>query len=1306
MKTPKTPPSLIKSTSQEKSDTPIVSVSASKNQEGFPQSSKYSLRGTGKFKAFSRSNPCPVCDRDDSACRYSLEDQNFIQCFTFADARKRELINGYVCVKEASGHTASFVPDNSDDWNSERFQQLRQERQARIAARIAEQQVRNNAALSLIERDRATRQLHYCLGLSASHRQNLRNRGLSDAQIDAGYFFSVLPNADLPLGIPANYPGVRDGKLSVSGSGFACPIWTVDGLISGWQVRLDNESEGRYRWAKGIASSHLPNGELPITIVRPDRIEHNWVADIEGILKPYIAAKRLGAICLGAAGGNVTSSPEQIKDAIAKLNITQIIDFPDAGDILNHQVMRRRLAKYKFYKSLGLQVQIAWWGQITKEESDIDELESLEGIRYISIEEFVAIAQSLKTLPKKEIEQESTHEYFSQRAQQLDEEQEQFEQHAERHSEELAAGAKVQWMLNYPERVKRTHEALRSVDAFKPVIQDTKFINLLVDQFLKQEQAEETTTNRKLTDLEPGFYGLKVSMGGGKSRQMRDVVQAFSSGNVITFRNSIALQFCHDPEIDDNIFYIWDIKGIQSTEEQRKAWVKAKAQWMGGCIESLAEFKPKDILVLEEIEQVKRSLLISSTCRRNRKERLQLFKEHLRAAKYVFLNDADLSGSTLKWLQELDTSKKINIIHNITKRFQWQCYFYTGASEILSNGEIKLTPNNRAKFEDVLLSAICAPRSTEDIAHGKIPLIATDSQRWAESIERAILMVNPGAKGIRIDSTTKASDDPEIRAQVDAFLSNPNKWIEENQPDYVIYSPTCEASLDITIQDYFDAVYGCFVHANFLSCKQLLGRLRTNAPRHIFAKTHVGSDDMGSNSPLPQVLAKHMFQHNFETLREITLAEYPEIKDDFQLIQKLAEIIDFESGEYKNPHIQAIVEIKAQDNYSRSDLRKLLAEELQQCGHIVTMLEPCTQEISLPSSPHRKKIIQEWAEEIANSEDISIERAREIQHSVRAKMSERHAATKAILQYRLPDYTITSKFLEDYYLDDRNWITRQEMRYLLDHPEMSRQFDQETWSQALKNDTAWWDIRTNALKIKALSTLGIPAIAKSGKAWDKGTDWVLDFKELVLQNQKLVKLALNITAKEDSDPCYLLRRCLEQAGYPVIGSQRRKDGTRIRIYKVDAKVLADDSSVYADVNRAISRRQDSERIAKRFESKLSKLNSDVTASQTNPVEIIISSVCDTSDLLIPAGLEEIKENLDEQDPPPNYPSPPNELQLGDAVTINLPKSKHHGRLAYISEIYRSCGQDWVSASFDDGTSSKVDLPTHEVGKAFVKQATA
>ncbi|ARV63378.1 hypothetical protein BZZ01_32790 (plasmid) [Nostocales cyanobacterium HT-58-2] len=835
------------------------------------------------------------------------------------------------------------------------------------------------------------------------------------------------------------------------------------------------------------------------------------------------------------------------------------------------------------------------------------------------------------------------------------------------------ADQKVQWLAQYPERVKRTQQSLKSLSVWNPIIQNTQFVNLLVEEFFptptpQPPQPEEesvqlsifdtpqaqgksvesyriapkTDDEKELKNLLPAVYAISAAMGSGKTTMMLQVIQQFQEGNLISFRNSLLTQTCYQPIVANIIHYLWDLETFKGSEKEKAArWRKAQEGWMGACIESIAKCRPKEVLILEEVEKIKNALLLGATCRKNRRERLKEFERHLRAAKYIFCCDADLTSSTLKWLQRLLPGKKINCVQNVKQRFEWDCYFYTGAVETLPDGTLKEYPNKRADFEVKLLC---------HFVKGKKLLMTADSQRWGQSIEDSLKMVNPNCKGIRVDSVTKV--DPKTKDEVNAFLKNPNKWIKENKPDYVIYSPTCEASLDITIEDYFDSVWGYFVHMNHLSCKQMLGRLRTNAPRHIFVVTHAILDNGGSRSPLPQVVAKHMFEHNFETVVEIMLANNPEIKDDFQLLKKLNEIIDYESCEYKDPHVQALVETIAMENYSRANLRQNLIEELERCGHNIHLLAPGKPETKCPSSPHRKQIIIEWSQAIANSETISIDEAWLIQNSMEATLEDRHKATKAILQDRLPGFSLSDKFIADYYLNDRDWISCQEMRYLLDHPETAKTLDCNRWIAALKNDIAWWDVRTNSLAIKALIALDIPKIAKSGKEWHKDTDWLVEFKQRAIKHSKLVKLALNISVDNNSDPCYLLRRCLEKAGYPVRGHQQRKgNGTdeRIRVYKVDVEVLAESWSIYHEVYQAIHRR---------YTEKITGAQPSHTARNS----ISISAHCDVWDGLdedwmiapTPSDVLEAIENS-KYTPPPLIDLPPLELETlqGNVELVEL-----------------------------------------------------
>ena len=159
------------------------------------------------------------------------------------------------------------------------------------------------------------------------------------------------------------------------------------GRAIGWQLRLDEATDGnKYRWAKGTHSSHLPTGELPITVI-PNGKDSGQIWLTEGILKPYVASHKHGIACLGSSGGYFSGSPQQVKDAIA--DYQELVIVPDAGDIANPKVMKRWKNQIEFIKTIEKPVKVAWWGQKTKDDDDIDELSSLDQVGFITISQFL-----------------------------------------------------------------------------------------------------------------------------------------------------------------------------------------------------------------------------------------------------------------------------------------------------------------------------------------------------------------------------------------------------------------------------------------------------------------------------------------------------------------------------------------------------------------------------------------------------------------------------------------------------------------------------------------------------------------------------------------------------------------------------------------------------------------------------------------------------------------------------------------------------------------------------------------------------
>jgi len=339
-----------------------------------------------KLHPFKGSNSCPICGEADSDCRYST-DGELILCHSHIDFDPQHPDWHYLGVS-SNGVWGKFVPRKSEAFDRTVWLEKKAERER---DRLEREREHAKNALTIPERDKALRKLSQSLGLSRRHRQALLDRGLTDSQIESGLFFSIYPNDPVPPGIPPNLPGVIGGKIAAGGVGIACLAFDSEGQAIGYQIRLENVTDSKYRWAKGLASSHLASGELPIShIINDKESDRVWLS--EGILKPFVAAHKHGLNAIGAAGGHFSGSPNQVRDAIEVYR--EVILSPDAGDINNPQVMLRWSREIKFLETLGKPISIAWWGQKTKDDDDIDELSGLEAIEYITPSQFLAMGKS------------------------------------------------------------------------------------------------------------------------------------------------------------------------------------------------------------------------------------------------------------------------------------------------------------------------------------------------------------------------------------------------------------------------------------------------------------------------------------------------------------------------------------------------------------------------------------------------------------------------------------------------------------------------------------------------------------------------------------------------------------------------------------------------------------------------------------------------------------------------------------------------------------------------------------------------
>lgn len=336
-----------------------------------------------KFIDLNRKNGgCPLCGRDDGACRQNADKPNQFLCIS----NHGEYIGGFKYSKETTDQRCGiYWVDNGDDWKQERENNYQEKRAERIARQEQVKKEIADQSLSATARDKEYKKLFAQLDINQRAIADLTNRGLSIEFIKTFGFKSVAPSTQLISPINPALPGTNaNGKgLILAGEGFLIPCLDINKNTVAWQVRLFDVIGGKYRWSSSEKSKHWSKefGEPPLQhAIRPENKPGDDLFLVEGLLKPWVASERLGLSFLGAAGGQFLSSKETLKHSLNVIKPGRVILTPDAGSLVNNQVLNQYRSLYLYFKSIGYDLYCLDYGQgDDKANPDIDELTSLIG---------------------------------------------------------------------------------------------------------------------------------------------------------------------------------------------------------------------------------------------------------------------------------------------------------------------------------------------------------------------------------------------------------------------------------------------------------------------------------------------------------------------------------------------------------------------------------------------------------------------------------------------------------------------------------------------------------------------------------------------------------------------------------------------------------------------------------------------------------------------------------------------------------------------------------------------------------------
>ncbi|MBW4565985.1 MAG: hypothetical protein KME32_33895 [Mojavia pulchra JT2-VF2] len=587
----------------------------------------------------NRHNPCPICGDISGKCRTKNNQEQGVLCGNSAGYKKWDKEGLYVCVNDnAKGHTThtwvlAQVHARRQQYASEKEQSPQttaakeQSPQRRTAS---EKKKQSKPELPVELRDALYRKIlsQPQFKLSPGDLANLQKRGLTDKQIDTGMYRSVTSKFPRVLGqFPFTLPGVINVQSNVATlnafpPGILCPIFQGN-LIVGLKVRkTDVQEGGRYYWATSCTGknphglgAHI-NGELPLAFL-PGTGDEIWVTEGSEI-KPVILHNKKGVTVAGG-GRSWHSSPEHFKrfqqhfDAAKK-----IVLCPDAGDIINRQVAPKWLQEADFFEKQGYIVSFAWWGQVTKEEADIDELEDYSQIEFISAISF------------EELTKEHTKEAYK---------------------EESYRGWKN----------KATTFSSKNCKAF---------YSINTPEFQLPEGIPAGSS----------ILAIKSDMGTGKTNWLLSIIKKSDIPcHLPNYRNNLIAQIVERGK-DDFDINLYHINEDEDMAEEASANLLYCVDSYGKIDAARESFKDVNI-ILDESCSVILHLIQGGTLKERQAKIIKIFKKSLRQCKNIFLLDGNLADIYVDLIAEIAPNKTVYKVENTYKIAPHNFIFVDGVLE-------------------------------------------------------------------------------------------------------------------------------------------------------------------------------------------------------------------------------------------------------------------------------------------------------------------------------------------------------------------------------------------------------------------------------------------------------------------------------------------------------------------------------------------------------------------------------------------------------------------------------------------------
>ncbi|MBD2157321.1 hypothetical protein [Leptolyngbya sp. FACHB-16] len=1076
---------------------------------------------------------CPICGSHDKRCRET--ETGTILCMTLTE--RVTGVDGYRFIRPTKNDTwGIWISDDAqqnDDWrrNLEERRAIQEHLEAQKRA----------ASMSAEERDRHYQRLLSCLSLHPDDRTDLHRRGLSEAQIKAGQFVSVGKWQKLPEEFPTTLPGISltGRSLNTSGDGYLCPVRDAHGLIVALQLRLRDPGDGgRYRWISSVTRKrpngqppNLPNGELPLAVFRPSAVSRQAIALVEGTgAKPFITSERLGIATIGAAGGQFASSPQTLRASLEILTAeagTNCIEFfPDAGSIKNFGVLRQYKAAWQLLEEWGYLVQVAWWGQESKDDPDIDELENLGAIAFITPAEFLSLAscitgsaQVAQSVHSADNESPTLGEPDPIAYARYQAEQEAIEQAEAAEAAEQKPILEAQKAAEEQERRDRYRAETDRLMA--------EFNSLRVEPTLTLSGRYIPSGVLSLPEMS-GTILIDGPMGVGKtSTALRELVEqhrrkfpgAFRC--LLTPRNALGRQSADVLKLPHHTTF----KGFGRCPNE--VTLCPESGWRFP-IRQLPDGPP--LILIDEVSQLFHQVLEGKTSKQNHALILNwlrsLFRWLTDQNGWLVLSEDGITNLEIDLIQEACGPQVVDFL-----KFE--------------------RPANQSRDISLFQSPSLTWLEIKKRIHtGENLILCSDSAKWLrETCEMAI------ATGlVRADEIYIMDSDSSSENWAEQLSTDPDKWVTQNRPRILGYSPTFQQGISITDpESHFQSMAIHLVHLDWRSAKQMPERLRSNVPRFGYVKPRSARTDDFFNSCRPDVIIRD-FYRNVEGVEKLTqFAQYAQSKGitdaDGNLLDLVGAIASLKASQDDPTSefgfwLRYFARYQARGVYNRLSLREDLIKLWESRGYNIQIIGGCASAEQEEQEQIRGKLAIADAEVFAylDTDEMSLSEARSILEELGATKEQRQLAHKRLLQDKLPGVDLNNPdfVLKTIILDNGRFLKTAELLWMARNPQAAQWLDRWTWLNEFTQATrrgqfvSYSRLSWRSGQAKLLHECPLhPFIEGKVEQWDNNSPEAIAVYKWALLRSHQFRRYLRLNISPTHTPVRTINKILRKLGFVV-----------------------------------------------------------------------------------------------------------------------------------------------------------------------------